>query len=90
MILNVRLAGRRIPLTGLSHVDQSKAHTVQEGKNASDVRIRVDVCLEMIEAIKQSRAPSGVVLDSSKVMNEGRNEGRKEGMIEGRKEGMNE
>ena len=51
----------------MSHVDLSKAHTVQESKISSDVRTRVDVCLEMIEAIKQNRAPSGVAIDSSKV-----------------------
>ncbi|KAK7091440.1 hypothetical protein V1264_009120 [Littorina saxatilis] len=55
---------KRIPLT---HVDKSKAHTIQEGKTAEDVRIRVDVCLEMIEAIKETRTPSGVVIDRSKV-----------------------
>ncbi|XP_076437643.1 uncharacterized protein LOC143276872 [Babylonia areolata] len=55
---------RTIPL---SHVDRSKAHAIQVGRNADDVQLRVDVCLEMIEAIKQSRAPSGVVVDKSKV-----------------------
>ncbi|KAL8578393.1 hypothetical protein ACOMHN_014892 [Nucella lapillus] len=55
---------RRIPL---SHVDPSKANTIQVGGDANDVQARVDVCLEMIEAIKTDRAPSGVVLDKSKV-----------------------
>lgn len=50
----------------LAHVDRSKSHAIQEGKTPSDVRTKVNVCLEMIEAIKASRAPSGVVIDKTK------------------------
>ncbi|KAK7484383.1 hypothetical protein BaRGS_00024388 [Batillaria attramentaria] len=50
----------------LAHVDRSKAHSVQQGKDRQEVQTKVNVCLEMIEAIKANRAPSGVVIDSAK------------------------
>ncbi|PVD32204.1 hypothetical protein C0Q70_07633 [Pomacea canaliculata] len=49
----------------LAHVDVSSAHTIQKGKNEDDMKKRVEVCLEMIEAIKAKRAPSGVAVSLS-------------------------
>lgn len=50
-----------------NHVDVSKSHTIQEGKNEKDVQMKVNICLEMFDAIKHQRAPAGVILDNSKV-----------------------
>jgi hypothetical protein len=51
----------------LSHVNKSETHAIQTGKDDKDVQMKVKVCLEMIDAIKRERAPSGVVIDKSAV-----------------------